>query len=131
MRSTMRSPTQKAELTMPSIQEKITANIQKTFEQYSFQPVAVKNCSNMGYWSIQRPDDLYEYGRVSFDFQGSYNTFKITIGDRKIESQPGRNGYYDFMIKTSDNDGYRYFMSVLADELHELKYLVDETEELV
>ena len=114
---------------MPSIQEKITANIQTIFEQYGFEPVAVKNCSNIGYWSIQRPNDLHEYGRVGFDFQGSYNIFKITIGDRKIESQPGREGYYDFMIKTSDNAKYGNFISVLSEELFELKYELDCNEE--
>ena len=110
---------------MPSIQDKITANITKTFEQYGFEPVAVKNCSNIGYWSIQRPDDLHEYGRVGFDFQGRYNTFTITIGDRKVESQPGRKDYFSFMIKTSDNDGYRNFVNVLTQELFKLKNEID------
>ena len=105
---------------MQSIQSKIEADIKKKFEFHGFEAVVVKNCSNIGYWSIQRPDDLHEYGRVSFDFQGSYNVFKITIGDRKIESQPGRAGYFDFHIKTSDNTAYRNFTAVLDEELFEI-----------
>ena len=105
---------------MASIQEKITNDICNTIEQHGFDPVTVKNCSNMGYWSIQRPDSLDEYGRVHFDFQGSYNIFKITIGDRKIESQPGREDYFDFHIKTSDNTAYRNFTAVLDEELFEI-----------
>ena len=116
---------------MQSIQSKITADIQKKFEHYGFEAVTVKNCSNIGYWSIQRLDDLQEFGRVGFDFQGSYNIFKITIGDRKIASQPGREGYYDFMIKTSNIDGYRKFTAVLDEELFELKCELDCNEELV
>ena len=115
---------------MLSIQEKITADIKKKFNHYGFEPVTVKNVSNIGYWSIQRPDDLHEYGRVGFDFQGSYNNFTITINGRKIESQPGRGDYFQFLIKTSDNDEYRRFTAILDEELFELTYELDCDKEL-
>jgi hypothetical protein len=121
----MRLLTTTVELTMPSIQDKITTDIHNTFEKYGFEPVTVKSVSNMGYWSIQRPDDLTEYGRVGFNFQGSYNIFSIKIGDRKIESQPGRADYFDFHINTSENDKYQNFKEVLANELFELNYELD------
>jgi hypothetical protein len=121
----MRLLTTNAEHTMASIQDKITNDICNTFEKYGFDPVTVKSCSNVGYWSIQRPDSLDEYGRVNFDFQGSYNIFRITIGDRKIESQPGRADYFDFHIKTSENDRYQNFKKVLDAELFELNYELD------
>jgi hypothetical protein len=110
-----------AELTMRSIQEKINADITKKFEQYEFEPVVVKMISNIGYWSIQPDDECYEHGRVYFDFQGDYTIFKIEIKGQKIESQPGREGYYDFMIKTKDNDKYRNFIDIVDTKLHQLR----------
>ena len=56
-----------------------------------------------------------------FDFQGDYSIFKIEIKGCKIESQPGREGYYDFMIKTKDNDKYRNFIEIVDKKLNQLR----------
>jgi hypothetical protein len=117
----MRLLTTTVELTMRSIQEKINADITKKFEQYEFEPVVVKMVSNVGYWSIQPDDECYEHGRVHFNFQGSYNIFSITIGDRKIESQPGRVDYFDFHINTSENDKYQNFIEIVDKTLNQLR----------
>jgi hypothetical protein len=58
---------------------------------------------------------------VYFDFQGDYTIFKIEINGQKIESQPGREGYYDFMVKTKDNDKYRNFIDIVDTKLHQLR----------
>jgi len=104
-----------------STQSRILNDLSHLIRQSGFEVEIEKNWANTGFLAIFK-EGFSLVGSVDFNFQSSWKTmtFGITIGDKKVLSQPPRQGYYDFHMDYSATSEYKNFRSVLESELKKL-----------
>lgn len=103
-----------------STQTRILADLTKTIEAHGLEVENDRDWANTGRLSIY--DGIENVADVSYEFSRSWKTmkFSITVGDKKVLSQPPRQDYHDFYMEYSATSEYKNFRSVLESELKKL-----------
>jgi hypothetical protein len=101
------------------MQKKVLNHLTKVITSAGFEAINCRNFANTGHISIQHEDRIGELASVSYDFQSSWSTmtFSITIGNKRIPSQRGRDNYFDFYMKFTDVTDFNNFERVLRQQL--------------
>lgn len=107
---------------MRKFQEKALTIISDTIKDCGFEPVLSLGYSNVGIIGVQKENVLGDYASVSFNFQTEYATYTLTVGGKQIPSQPGRNDYFTFYLKSDDVAGYQRFINTLKEHLFSLPF---------
>jgi hypothetical protein len=102
---------------MITFQSKVLRDITSVIEAAGFQCIDVPNYSNGGKLSIQLENKIGELGSVSYHIEFNTMTFSITLGGKKIPSQPGRADYFSFYMSHTSVSKYYSFRSKLESEL--------------
>lgn len=82
--------------------------------------------SHTGHIGVRYSELEEDLGRIDYTIEncglGSRMVVSITMGGRKILSQPDRPDYYDFVLSNSDSDGYANFLNVLETEMGHIEH---------
>lgn len=104
------------------MQDKVLKDIVGVIEGCGLEALMCPAYANTGRISLQQKNEIGEYGYVSYNFQSSWGTmtFSISIGGKKVLSQPPRLNYHDFYMKYSEINNYKNFRKVLTSSATEL-----------
>ena len=106
---------------MRNMQSKVLAKFSEVIEARGFEPVQKAQFANMGIISVEHPDKLGSIMQVRYEFQDTSATFSMSVGTKKIPSQPGRADYFDFYIRYDQPAQFEYFISQLDWQLRLLQ----------
>jgi hypothetical protein len=102
------------------MQEKVLDDLAALIIQYGFEPIKQASYGNVGFISVQLPNEVGSLASVNYNFQTGTMNFSVTVDKRKVPSQPGRADYFDFYMDHDARAEYRNFRAVLEAELQAL-----------
>jgi len=99
------------------IQTKTLGVITDLAPKYGLEALKVSQWANTGKLSFQHPQQVGELLSVGYEFQSDTMTFTITVGQRRVLSQPPRQGYHDFYMRHQNVGEFTAFVARLEAEL--------------
>ena len=93
--------------TIETVSERIIGKIKQKLESRGYEIALKSTWANVGRIFIYRNVDIARaYAEISYDFQAETYTLTLTVNNKRIPSQIGRDDYFEFYQKYSEGSEF-------------------------